>query len=96
MKPTLCSRCKKNLAVIFITKIDGGKPVNEYYKRKSPTEGGGNEEPPSLEIKGNDSGARPQQEIIDDDIDNDEHVDIDHRFHLHRLPAPKLYPERRR
>ena len=29
MKPTLCSRCKKNLAVIFITKIDGGKTVNE-------------------------------------------------------------------
>ena len=29
MKPTLCSRCKKNLAVVFITKIDGGKTVNE-------------------------------------------------------------------
>ena len=29
MKPTLCSRSKKNLAVIFITKIDGGKTVNE-------------------------------------------------------------------
>ena len=29
MKPTLCSRCKNNLAVVFITKIDGGKTVNE-------------------------------------------------------------------
>ena len=29
MKPTLCSRCKKNLAVIFITKIENGKTVNE-------------------------------------------------------------------
>ena len=29
MKPTLCSRCKKNLAVVYITKIDGGKTVNE-------------------------------------------------------------------
>ena len=29
MKPTLCSRCKKNLAVIFIAKIDNGKTVNE-------------------------------------------------------------------
>ena len=29
MKPTLCSSCKKNLAVVFITKIDGGKTVNE-------------------------------------------------------------------
>ena len=29
MKPTVCSRCKKNLAVIFITKIENGKTVNE-------------------------------------------------------------------
>ena len=29
MKPTLCSRCKKNLAVVFITKNDGGKTGNE-------------------------------------------------------------------
>ena len=29
MKPTLCSRCKKDLAVVFITKIDGGKTVND-------------------------------------------------------------------
>ena len=29
MKPTLCSRCKKNLAVIFITKIENGNTVNE-------------------------------------------------------------------
>ena len=29
MKPTLCSRCKKNVAVIFITKIENGETVNE-------------------------------------------------------------------
>ena len=29
MKPTLCSRCKKNLAVIFITKMENGKTTNE-------------------------------------------------------------------
>ncbi|MBQ9979879.1 MAG: ATP-dependent Clp protease ATP-binding subunit [Oscillospiraceae bacterium] len=29
MQPTLCSRCKKNVAVIFITKIEGGSTVNE-------------------------------------------------------------------
>ncbi len=29
MHPTLCSNCKKNVAVIFITKIEGGKTVNE-------------------------------------------------------------------
>ena len=29
MKPTYCSRCKKNIAVIFITKLENGKTVNE-------------------------------------------------------------------
>ncbi len=29
MQPTLCSRCKKNLAMIFITKIENGKTINE-------------------------------------------------------------------
>ena len=29
MKPTLCTRCKKNVAVIFITKIENGASTNE-------------------------------------------------------------------
>ena len=29
MKPTLCSRCKKNLAVVFITKMENGQTTNE-------------------------------------------------------------------
>ena len=29
MRPTLCSRCNKNVAVIFITKIENGKSTNE-------------------------------------------------------------------
>ncbi len=29
MQPTLCSRCKKNVAVLFITKIENGKTENE-------------------------------------------------------------------
>ena len=29
MKPTLCSRCQKNVAVIFITKVENGKSTNE-------------------------------------------------------------------
>ncbi len=29
MKPTLCTRCKKNVAVIFITKVENGKSTNE-------------------------------------------------------------------
>ena len=29
MRPTLCSRCKKNVAVVFITKIEGNETKNE-------------------------------------------------------------------
>ena len=29
MQPTLCSRCKKNVAVVFISKIENGQTVNE-------------------------------------------------------------------
>ena len=29
MQPTLCTRCKKNLAVVFITKIENGETKNE-------------------------------------------------------------------
>ena len=29
MQPTLCSRCKKNVAVVFISRLDGDRTVNE-------------------------------------------------------------------
>ena len=29
MQPTLCSRCKKNIATVFITRMEGDKTVNE-------------------------------------------------------------------
>ena len=29
MRPTICSRCGKNVAVVFITKIEGGQTKNE-------------------------------------------------------------------
>lgn len=29
MQPTLCSRCKKNVAVVFISKLEGDKTVND-------------------------------------------------------------------
>ena len=29
MQPTMCSRCGKNVAVVFITKIEGGQTKNE-------------------------------------------------------------------
>ena len=31
MQPTLCSRCKKNVAVIFVTKLEAGKTTSEGY-----------------------------------------------------------------
>ena len=38
MQPTLCSRCKKNVAVIFITKLEGGQTKNEGLCRKCARE----------------------------------------------------------
>ena len=29
MQPTLCTRCKKRVAVVFISKIEKGETVNE-------------------------------------------------------------------
>ena len=29
MQPKLCSRCKKNVAVVFISRLDGENTVNE-------------------------------------------------------------------
>ena len=29
MQPTLCSKCKKNIALVFISKMEGDKTVNE-------------------------------------------------------------------
>ena len=29
MQPQLCSRCKKNIATVFITRMEGDKTVNE-------------------------------------------------------------------
>ena len=31
MQPKLCTKCKKNIAVVFITKIEAGKTMNEGY-----------------------------------------------------------------
>ena len=60
MKPTLCSRCKKNLAVVFITKIDGGKTVNEGLCLKCARE---------LGIKPVDD-LMQRMGITDDDLEN--------------------------
>ena len=31
MQPKLCTKCKKNIAVVFITKIENGNTMNEGY-----------------------------------------------------------------
>ena len=31
MQPKLCTKCKKNVAVVFITKIENGVTLNEGY-----------------------------------------------------------------
>ena len=31
MQPKLCTKCKKNIAVVFITKLEAGKTLNEGY-----------------------------------------------------------------
>ena len=38
MKPTLCTKCKKNMAVVFITKIENGQTINEGYCLKCARE----------------------------------------------------------
>ena len=40
MQPTLCSRCNKNVAVIFITKLEGGQTKNEGLCLKCAREPG--------------------------------------------------------
>ena len=31
MQPKMCIKCKKNIAVLFITRIENGKSLNEGY-----------------------------------------------------------------
>ncbi len=60
MKPTLCSRCKKNVAVIFITKIENGQSTNEGLCLKCAKD---------LGIKQVDDIVR-QMGISDEDLEN--------------------------
>ena len=60
MRPTLCSRCKKNVAVIFITKIENGGSTNEGLCLKCAKE---------LGIKQVDDMVK-QMGISDEDLEN--------------------------
>ena len=39
MHPTLCTRCKKNVAVIFITKIENNEAKNKAFQRTAKNNG---------------------------------------------------------
>ena len=60
MQPTLCSRCRKNVAVIFISKLEGGETKNEGLCLKCARE---------LGIKPIDDMMK-KMGISDDDLDN--------------------------
>ncbi len=60
MRPTLCSRCKKNYAVVFITKIENGETKNEGLCLKCAKE---------LGIKPIDDMMQ-RMGITDDELDN--------------------------
>lgn len=60
MQPTLCSKCKKNVAVIFVTKIENGITVNEGLCLKCAKE---------LNIKAVDD-AMKKLGVTDEDLDS--------------------------
>ena len=60
MEPTICSRCKKNVAVIFITRIEGNESKNEGLCLKCARE---------LHIKPVDD-AIAKMGLSDEDLDN--------------------------
>ena len=60
MQPTLCSRCHKNVAVIFISKLEGGETKNEGLCLKCARE---------LGIKPIDDMMK-KMGISDDNLDN--------------------------
>ena len=40
LQPTLCSRCKKNVAVVFISRLEGDRTINEGLCLKCAKERG--------------------------------------------------------
>ncbi|MBQ8621216.1 MAG: ATP-dependent Clp protease ATP-binding subunit [Oscillospiraceae bacterium] len=59
MQPKMCSKCKKNIAVVFVTKMENGVTMNEGYCLKCAR---------SLGIPQIDAAVR-QMGISDDDLD---------------------------
>ena len=60
MQPKLCTKCKKNIAVVFITKVENGVTMNEGYCLKCAR---------SLGIPQIDEAVK-QMGFSDDDLDN--------------------------
>ena len=68
MQPKMCTKCKKNIAVVFITKIENGVTLNEGYCLKCARSLG----VPQIEQ------AVKQMGFSDEDLDNlsDEMADV--------------------
>ena len=78
MRPTLCARCKKNIAVIFITKVENGVTTNEGLCLKCAKE---------LKIKPVED-IMEKMGITDDDLDNISNEMVEAMSSLENLPAP--------
>ncbi len=59
MQPKMCSKCKKNIAVVFVTKVENGVTMNEGYCLKCAK---------SLGIPQIDAAVK-QMGISEDDLD---------------------------
>ena len=90
MQPKMCSKCKKNIAVVFITKVENGVTMNEGYCLKCAR---------SLGIPQIDQAVK-QMGISDEDLDRqpDRHVSAaEPAFRQYpRAPAPSFQKGRRR
>ena len=71
MQPKLCTKCKKNIAVVFITKVENGVTLNEGYCIKCAR---------SLGIPQIDAAVK-QMGFSDEDLDS--LFDRDHVANIH-------------
>lgn len=83
MQPQLCSRCKKNIAVVFITRQENGQNVNEGLCLKCAK---------NLGLPQVDEMMR-RMGITDEDLDN---ISNEMRGSLRRRGKPRRSDRRRR
>lgn len=79
MQPTLCSRCKKNIAMIYITKIENGRTTNEGVCLKCA----------------NELGLKPVNEIMDKMGITEEDIETMSTELMHTMGTDLAVPEDR-